>query len=202
MHCERDSRRGMLCEYTHEKPEFDERCPDFAPDPQYRPASGTHDPNAVNIHFRVYEEALKKQNLVLGTLCGVVTGGICVVLWPAFAAFGGIFFIGLPVITGVAIGLTIRYTGRAITPKFGLIAAIVAVLCCCAGFFLAYLAIFAYKRGIAFDEVVRVADYNTFLVMTAKLFRPGTAIAYFVAALLAYKFAFRKVNVKRFVETL
>jgi hypothetical protein len=202
LHCERDIHRGILCGFTREKPEFDEKCPDFNLDPHYIPVPGTVDPNTVDLHFTAYETALKKQNYVLGTCCGMAVGMLCASMWPALAVLGGIFFLALPFVMGAAVGLTIRYTGRAISSRFGVIGVIVALLCCCAGFFLSYLAIFAFKRNVDFWDVVFGFDYGTFFLLMKKLFRPTTGIAYVISAILAYKFSFRKVNVKRYIETL
>jgi hypothetical protein len=213
VHREMDIKRGVLCGMTREKPTFEQECSDYEEDSAYRETAlpeSTYDRNflgfdraeepdeklPVEMHPAAFEEAMKKQDLLTGILMGGVVGILCAVLWAlltvATMRHFGIAAMGM----GAAVGLTIRYIGKGVTPVFGIAGAVIALLGCVLGNFLALVSLLADEVGMGYFKALFQFDYSYLPTLMRETFQTTDLYFYGVAVVEAYIFSFRKAAVK------
>jgi len=197
-----DIRRGILCGKTGDKPDFEENCPAFDQDPEYRDTfiaeRVKQSDDAVVMTREVYQEALDRQNFPLGLTAGIVVGIIGSLAWAALTIGSGIQLGFFALAVGAAVGLTIRGTGRGYTRRFGVAGGIIAVSSCVLGNFLASIGFLALEFEMNYWEALIRFDYSYLLPLMKDTFHPIDLLFYAFAWIEGYKLAFRGVKLTRF----
>ena len=193
--------RGILCGITGQKPDFEKNCPAFESDPEYRDVittrQVTQSKGTVSISTVLYNEMVGKQNFPLAVICGIAAGLLCSLVWAAFTVASKVQIGFFALAIGAVVGLTIRYTGKGVTHKFGFLGGIVAVLSCFVGNFFASIGFIAIEMKLNFWQALTHFDYSMLPLLMKETFRPMDLLFYAFAGIEGYKLAFRKVEIKR-----
>jgi hypothetical protein len=141
-----------------------------------------------------FETFQSEQNLVMGTLAGVVASVVGAGLWAAVTVMTdyqiGFMAIGI----GLLVGFAVRHTGKGIQQSFGIVAAVISLVGCMLGNVLTISYFVSLNEGMAFMDVVGQLDLRIITDMLAATFEAVDVVFYALAAYFGYKYAFRQIT--------
>ena len=142
----------------------------------------------------------EEQNLLGAILAGIVAALLGAIIWAFLTvrmeARFGFMAIGI----GLLVGNAVRWAGKGVEKKFGVIGAVLAALGCVAGNLFTLVAI--VTEMVAQEEGISVIQSLLVLVLSPRLiidvmvetFSPIDVLFYGLAVYWAYKYAFRKIT--------
>jgi hypothetical protein len=193
-----DMQRGIICSLTDEPAQFEDTCPDFIKDEKVSDVPVSHDPEQPLAQEQVPDEVLDKlrseQNLSMGIIVGSVVGILSAILWGVITVATNYQIGFMAVAVGLAVGYSIRLTGKGIDPTFGFAGAIIALLAVALGNFFSLI-------GFAADELQTtlfgVFDYFSVIQLCSLMFDNFEfmdVVFYGIAIYEGYKFSFRPIT--------
>jgi hypothetical protein len=195
-----DIHRGVLCGMTEQKPEFESLCPDFEQDSEYRDVVVTdripQSDGTISVAASAYDKMVEAQNFPLAVIAGIVVGVLCSLIWAIFTVVSGTQLGFFALAVGVAVGFTIRYAGKGVVNKFGILGGIIAVLSCVVGNIFSSIGFIALETGLSFWQALIHFDYGMLPLLMKETFHPMDLLFYAFACIEGYKFAFRKIGIK------
>ena len=156
------------------------------------PAGAAQPPDADALNLQMITQQMRdNQNLSLAVLGGAGAAVVGAVIWAVITAVThyqlGIMAIGV----GFLVGFAVRILGRGITPTFGVIGAVLSLVGCAIGNFLASAAFYAEQEKISVFDVLKAVDFQTALDVMVQTFDPVDAVFYAIAVYYGYKNSFK-----------
>jgi len=143
---------------------------------------------------RVMEVLRGEQNLVMGTLTGLLAAFVGAGVWAAVTVVTEIQIGWMAVGVGVLVAFATRFAGKGITPAFGVVSAALALLGCAAGNLLTVTWFIADSEGMGFTDVaMQISPAVAYNILTST-FEAMDVLFYGLAAYCGYKYAFRQVS--------
>ena len=133
------------------------------------------------------------QNLGLGLFGGIIGGLIGAVLWAIITALSN-YELGIMAI-GVAflVGFGVRTLGKGVDKTFGYLGAVLSLLSCAAGSFLAAVAIISRQQHVDFLFALGRLTPHAFDILKGS-FTFIDLIFYAVALYFGYRYSFRQIT--------
>lgn len=143
-----------------------------------------------------YEQALLTQNLPVGVVAGIVAGIVCAGLWAAFTVATSTIYSFMSVLVGLGVGFVIRKAGKGYQMKFGIAGAVIALLSCALGNFLATIGFIAADYGAEYFDVLFNFDYSLMPAVMQATFEPIDLLFYALAVISGFSASYHKVKVR------
>lgn len=141
-----------------------------------------------------FESFQSEQNLVMGTLAGLVASVVGAGTWAAITITTeyqiGFMAIGI----GLLVGFAVQLTGKGISQSFGVVAAVMSLLGCALGNVLTISYFVAAGEEMAFMDVLVQLNTTMVVGMLAATFEAMDVLFYALAGYFGYKYAFRQIN--------
>jgi hypothetical protein len=150
------------------------------------------------------DQLRNEQNLLAGTMAGVVAALIGAGLWAAITVATK-FQIGFMAIgVGFLVGIAIRTVGKGVDNSFGVVGAILALLGCGLGNLLALCGLAAAEHGgdVGMFDVVKDLTPAIALDAMVATFSPIDLLFYGIAAYEGYRLSFRQLTTKQIIERM
>lgn len=136
------------------------------------------------------------QNLPVAVIAGIVAGIVCAAVWAGIAVITSTVHSYIAILVGLGVGFAVRKAGKAVEIKFGITAAVIAVLSCALGIFLATIGFTASEMGMNFFEVLINFDYSFLPEIIKADFEPVDTLFYTLAILSAFGVGYEKVKIE------
>jgi antitoxin component YwqK of YwqJK toxin-antitoxin module len=152
---------------------------------------------AVNPEFQRRLERLRfEQNMVLGILGGALTAMICAMLWAAITVVTEYQIGWMAIGIGFLVGLSVRYFGRGVTTRYGVIGVVLALLSCLVGNLLSIVGFIAKENSMSVFQVLFGVEPGYILSVFPSTLAPMDLLFYFLVVVEAYPLSFIKVDEK------
>lgn len=140
------------------------------------------------------EDLKRGENMLYAILCGLGAAIISAFLW-AFVTVGTGFQIGFMAIgVGFLVGQTIRYTGKGVTKKFGILGASLSILGCLLGNMLSIIFVESHQVGIPIFHALASVNYSVMPSIIIETFSVIDILFYGIAIYEGYRFSFKPLN--------
>lgn len=153
--------------------------------------SGGLDPAQITyLQQRLHSE----QRLGLGTAAGGAASLLGAAAWAGitFATGYQIGFMAIGV--GFLVGYAVRAAGKGVTPVFGVVGAVLALLGCALGNLLAVTAWVAQAEGVAYLDALQRLDPALVQELMVATFSPIDLLFYGIAIYEGYRLSFRQLS--------
>ncbi len=139
---------------------------------------------------RIEEERKLSQNMPMGVVVAVVAGLLCAALWTVITVATKYQIGYMAWAVGIAVGFAMRKAGKGLTPVYGILAAVIALVSCLLGNFLSNLAFLAQEFGVGFGEMLSTFDYSLTFTLMKETFDPIDILFYVLAVSSAYSMGY------------
>ncbi len=140
----------------------------------------------------VRHNRLDDENLALGIVAGIAGAAIGAIIW-ALITFWTSFQIGYMAIgVGFLVGIAVRFAGKGVTPKFGVVGALLALVGCLAGNVLASCIWAAKEFAVSVFQIFPLLDLQLIGEILKETFSPLDLLFYALAIYAGYRFSFRR----------
>ena len=140
------------------------------------------------------QEIRDNQNLLFGTVGGIVAAAIGAAIWAVITALTNFQIGWMAVGVGFLVGYAVRICGKGIDKSFGAIAAILSLLGCLAGNLLTVCIVVSRHQHIPFFDLLSRLNPEIVVGLTKATFRPMDLLFYGIAVYEGYKFSFRRIS--------
>lgn len=137
------------------------------------------------------EENGEKASLLMGAIAGFLTAIICGVLWAVVTNVTH-YKIGLVAVgIGLLVGFAVRYAGRGHSLVYGVVGAVLALMGCLLGNFLAVLLILSADQSIPLMELIKyfLSYPADILSLMQVAFEPIDLLFYGIALYEGFRFS-------------
>lgn len=141
-----------------------------------------------------FETFQSEQNLVMGTLAGLIAAVAGAGVWAAVTVMTEYQIGWMAVGIGLLVGFAVRYTGKGINQSFGIVAAAMSLVGCVLGNILTISYFVALNQEMAFTDVLTQLDYPIIVEMLTTTFEIIDLLFYGLAVYVGYKYAFRQIT--------
>src|SRR5688572_10567738 len=160
-----DASKGIVCSHTGEIAAFDKDCEVFEVDSSVAITSNSETVlDAVELKSKLpaemYEQLRQQQDLPKAIAAGVFVAILCSVIWAAIALWTTLISSGLAILLGAAVGLSMRHAGKGIDTSFAISGAVISLLGCLLGNFLAIIGFIASDNELGYFETLIGFDYS------------------------------------------
>ena len=132
-----------------------------------------------------------EQNFALAIPAGLLAAIVGAVLWAA-VVFATNMELGLAAVAvGALVGYAIRFAGKGIEPKFGLLGAVCAAVGWGLGTVLSDIAFLSHARHLPLLAVVQSLTIERLSSLVSAVFQPMDVLFLGIAVYEGYKFSFR-----------
>ncbi len=149
-----------------------------------------------------FESFQSEQNLVMGTLAGLVASVAGAGTWAAITILTeyqiGFMAIGI----GLLVGFAVRFTGKGISQSFGIVAALMSLVGCVLGNVLTITYFVSVSEEMAFMDLLGQLNAVIVVDMLTVTFDPMDVLFYALAGYFGYKYAFRQISEDDFNRAL
>lgn len=168
-------------------------------EPAAEPAEPQFDPAKIEA---LMEELKLQQNFVTASFAGAVAAAAGAIVWAIVTAVTkyqiGYMAIGI----GFLVGIAVRYFGKGLSKRFGLLSAALALLGCLAGNLLAICIMLAYEVDVPLMEILGSLNGELIAAILQDTFSPMDLLFYGIAVYAAYQTAFRRLTEEELRSTL
>ena len=141
-----------------------------------------------------FESFQSEQNLVMGTLAGLVASVAGAGAWAAITIMTeyqiGFMAIGI----GLLVGFAVQLTGKGMSQSFGVVAAVMSLLGCALGNVLTVTYFVAAGEEMAFMDVLGQLNATIVVGMLGATYEAMDVLFYALAGYFGYKYAFRQIS--------
>jgi len=160
-------------------------------EPNIQPSIGSVQPDADRLKLQMTMQQLRdNQNYSMAILGGSVAAIVGAVLWAVVTALTkwqiGFMAIGV----GFLVGFAVRKMGQGVSVGFGVIGAVLSLIGCLLGNYLAVCAIYAAQQNIGIFDVLGQVDFQTGVRVMIDSFHPMDVLFYVIAIYYGYKYSF------------
>lgn len=135
----------------------------------------------------------KEENFLSGIIGGIVAAIIGAILWGLISAWTEFQIGWMAVGVGALVGFAVRFFGKGVSVKFGIIGAILALLGCLAGNVLAVCIYTSKEYNMPIFEVISVLDFETIGDILGETFSWIDILFYAIALYEGFRFSFRRI---------
>lgn len=149
------------------------------------------------VKVQQFQERLnEEQNIVLGLLAGGFAALVGAIIWAAITVITDYQVGWMAVGIGFLVGFTMRYFGKGLSKKFGILSAGLSLLSCLAGNVLTVAVIVSQQESMSLFEVLFILLLSPSAIFEALsvTFSPIDLLFYGIALYEGYRFAFRQVS--------
>ena len=196
-----DMQTGLLCNLTGEKADFNGECESFVRDEaivEYYDDELEVERSTIlrTLSKDNVSELKNEQNFPKAIIAGIAAGIVGALLWGAITVKTG-YQIGFMAIgVGALVGLCIRFVGKGMDQKFGLVGGGIALLSCLIGNLFSIVGFIATSENMEYLEVVELIGMSDLLSIMMESFEIVDILFYAIAAYEGYKFSFRTFTEK------
>jgi hypothetical protein len=141
-----------------------------------------------------YSGPISDQNLAMGIIGGLAAAAIGALIWAVITVATGwqIGFMAIGV--GCLVGIAVKVMGKGVTPVFGVVGAVLSLIGCLAGNYLAMIGFVANELELGYMEVFKMLPFNDAAEIMKEGFSPIDILFYIIAIFQGYKLAFDGLN--------
>ena len=175
-----DMQKGTVCKYTGEKPEFEDKCDNFATDSR----------EAYNQLLQEEENRpieIKPGSLLLSAAVGFLSALVCAAIWAGVAVATEKQFAIIAILVGLAVGFCVKLVAKGSLELHGIIACIFTLIACVLGDFLTALSFVAAQEGVPFMEALLYFNYSYAFDLWFEIVDIMTIVFYLIAIYETYK---------------
>jgi len=158
----------------------------------------------INIDENKLETYLQKlkleQNLPMAIIAGAVASILAAILWAVITVSTGYQIGYIAIGVGFIVGLGVRLTGKGISPIFGIIGAIFALIGCAFGNLLSIVGFVAQQEGLGYFSTFLSLDWSVVPSIMSETFSAMDLLFYGFALYFGYKFSFRQISEEEIIE--
>ncbi|MCD8072171.1 MAG: hypothetical protein LUE10_03165 [Alistipes sp.] len=143
-----------------------------------------------------FEEAKSRQSVPMALLGGLIVTLACAGLWGWFTVSTNTWYTFMGAVVGIIVGVSVRLSGRAVQRKFGVIAAVYALLGCAIGNFFWAVGVMAEGTTQGFFTVLANYDLGQVVYIMKEAFDPIDIVFYVLAPLAAFVTGYFNVKIK------
>lgn len=181
--------RGLVCKRTGSIPAFEEACESYEKDEELEKIAPTPHPDGSSDYVS-REQLLSEENLPKAVLWGVIASLVGAVVWGLVSVSTGYQIGYMAIGVGFLVGLAMR-RGKGITPVFGVIGALLALVSCILGDFFSIVGYAAQEYDMSYIDTLISVDYNEIFSIMIENVVSMTALFYGIAVYEGYKLSFR-----------
>jgi steroid 5-alpha reductase family enzyme len=137
--------------------------------------------------------SIYKPNFTAAIIVGALTSIACAIVWAVITVITENQYAIVAIIFGLAVGLAIRYAGRGTTIQFGILSALLSLLACVLGDYLAVVGFIAEGDTSYFKAMTMINISGVFSVIVEN-FNVLTLLFYGAALYVGFKTAINKEN--------
>ena len=151
---------------------------------------------------RAMEFFRQEQNLVMGTIYGLVAAVVGAAVW-AGVTIATEYQIGwMAVGIGFLVGIAVRAGGKGIDQAFGVVGAALSLVGCALGNLFTVAWFVSQEFGVPVGEVLSGLDLETAIELMSATFQVMDLLFYGLAIYFGYRYAFRQLSVDDFNRAL
>lgn len=139
-------------------------------------------------------EMKDNQNLLFGTIGGVVAAAIGAAIWAIITALSNFQIGWMAVGVGFLVGYAVRISGKGIDKTFGIVGAVLSLLGCVAGNLLTACILISKHQNIAFLQLLPRLSPQIAIELITATFHPMDLLFYGIAVYEGYRFSFRRLS--------
>ncbi|QIK61192.1 hypothetical protein G7050_15645 [Dysgonomonas sp. HDW5A] len=132
------------------------------------------------------EELREQQNFPLGLIGGVVASFLCIFIWTLITVLTKYQITYMAIGVGFAVGFSIQKLGKGITPVYGILGAVLALLTCFVGNFLSSVCLIADELNYSYSEMFSSLDVDTSILIVKETFQFMDIVFYGIAIYTGY----------------
>jgi hypothetical protein len=140
------------------------------------------------------QERRDNQNLLFGTIGGIVAAAIGAAVWAVITALTNFQIGWMAVGVGFLVGYAVRIFGKGIDKSFGAVAAILSLAGCLAGNLLTACIVISQHQDIPFLDLLSRLNPEVVVGLIRATFSPMDLLFYGIAVYEGYRFSFRKIS--------
>lgn len=165
-------------------------------EPAAQPEVQAVDEPAISDHQAqmAFETFQSEQNLVMGTLAGLIASVAGAGLWAAITVMTeyqiGFMAVGI----GILVGFAVRFAGKGMQQSFGIVAAVISLVGCVLGNILTITYFVALGEEMALMEILSQLNLAIIIDMLTATFEAVDVLFYALAVYFGYKYAFRQIT--------
>jgi hypothetical protein len=144
-------------------------------------------------HAPVQEEG-NSERLLFGIIAGIVAAAVGAIIWALITVWTKYQIGWMAIGVGCLTGFAIRFFGKGSSIKFGIIGALLAVLGCMAGNFLASCIFTARDYDVSVFQVLSIVDFSTVIETLKQNFVPLDILFYALAIYTGFRFSYKIVK--------
>ena len=142
----------------------------------------------------VAETFQAEQNLVMGSLAGIVAAVVGAGIWAGVTVLTEYQIGWVAIGIGLLVGFAFRFTGKGISQTFGIAAAVLSFAGCVLGNILTISYFVAVNQEMAFMDILTQLNYPIVVEMLTTTFEIMDVLFYGLATYFGYKYAFRQIT--------
>lgn len=199
---------GIYCSLTGNKPDFLNSCSNFIKDETViiKEADDEYlllDKDLKNkLPEHLYNDLVLSQNLSAAIIFGTIASVLSAILWTVFTLVTG-FQLGIMALAvGAIVGFTVRFTGKGISKKFGVIGALLSLIGCLLGNILSLTQLVAVYNNLNFWDLLFSLNLKTMFLMLVDWFDPVDIVFYSIAVYEGFRFSLVQITEKKMKELL
>lgn len=136
----------------------------------------------------------EEQNLMMGALTGFFAAMVGAGIWATVTVVTEYQIGWMAVGIGFLVGFAVRFAGKGISPVFGAVSAVMALVGCAVGNLMTFTYFIAMSEGLSFMDVATQLDFAIAFEILTSTFEVMDVLFYGLAAYFGYKYAFRQVT--------
>lgn len=140
------------------------------------------------------QELQDNQNLLFGTIGGVVAAAIGAAIWAIITALSNFQIGWMAVGVGFLVGYAVRISGKGIDKTFGVVGAALSLLGCVAGNLLTACILISKHEHIPFLQLLASLNPQIAIELIKVTFHPMDLLFYGIAVYEGYRFSFRRLS--------
>ncbi len=141
-----------------------------------------------------FETFQSEQNLVMGTLAGLVASVAGGGVWAAVTIMTEYQIGWMAVGIGLLVGFAVRHTGKGIDQAFGIVGGVMSLVGCVVGNVFTITYYVATNQEMAFMDILSQLNYAIIAEMLTATFEVMDVLFYGLAIYFGYKYAFRQIS--------
>jgi len=143
-----------------------------------------------------------EQNFMAAVIAGVAAALIGAIIWAVITATTKYQIGWMAVGIGFLVGVAVRYFGKGIDQKFGIVGAVLSLLGCLAGNFLFVVVLVAQSENIPILSLLANSNLEIIFAVIANTFEVIDLLFYGIAVYAGYRFSFRRLTEEEFAQNI
>lgn len=140
------------------------------------------------------EELKSEENFPMAVIAGLAGALLGAVLWAVITATTQYQIGFMAVGVGFLVGLAIRYAGKGVSTRFGILGAALSLFGCVVGNILTLATVISQQESIPVAEVLSNMDLQVAIELMTLTFHPLDILFYGLALYYGYKMSFRQLT--------